>query len=202
MKSTYTDKQLLDRVRDLPSFNPHRFMILPKYLLIGVRSMDDLPDQFDDKMYLFVGGEFKLVTSCTTHPGASILKKGWLNFSSEGAAVMKADQFYYNAYQKSDGKKVRHHNGKMQCLRQMEEMLYYRDNNNNDRSEEIGQVYKGNYSTNVHGSNYNLYLKIRTSIIGNWSAGCQVVNDIPKYVELLNYVPLDVRVSYALLKEF
>lgn len=202
MESTYTDKQLLDRVRDLPSFAPHRFRILPKYLLIGVRSKDDVPDAFDDKAYLYVNGVFVLVTSCTTNPGVSVLKKGWFNFSKLGAAVLKSDEFYFEAYQKSDGKSVPHHHFRMQCLRQMEEMLYYRDNNNNDKSEELGEIYKGNFSTNVHGANYNLLSKVKTVVVGNWSAGCQVVNDIPKYASLLNYIPLGVRVSYALLKEF
>jgi len=202
MTKFYDPEKLLIRVNGLSSYKKVNPNPVPEYLIVGVRSKEDLPDQFDDQMYLFVKGSLVWTSSCTTNPGVAILKKGWLNFNKMGAAIVKDDEFYHNVYQKSDGKAIPHLHGRMQCLRQMEQMLYYLDNNNDDRVDEIGNVYSGLYFTHIHASNFDLTSRIITTIVGNWSAGCQVVNDIPKYDQLLDLIPYGVRVSYALVKEF
>lgn len=196
----YTSKQLLERVISLPSYNPKTG--LPKNLIVAVRSTEDNPNVFDDKMYFFLNGEFQFVTSCTTNPGTPTLLGGWKKFNNLGAAVLKSNEVYYDAYMKSDGKTVRHHNGKMPCLRQIKPMKYFRDSNNNSKSDEIGQIHVGNFATNIHLNSYNLLNRIINRFIGEWSAGCQVLNVAQDYTRLLNTYPFDEPVTYVLLKEF
>jgi hypothetical protein len=196
----YTSEQLLNRVKSLPSFDPKRG--IPKNLIIGVRSEEDTPNVFDDKMYAFINGQFQLVTSCTTNPGGPVLLGGWKRFNSIGAAVLKSDEVYYDAYMRSDGKSVRHHQGKMPCLRQVRSMKYFRDGNNDAKTDEVGQIHIGNFSTNIHANNYNLSSRVVSRIIGEWSAGCQVVNVLSDYTRLLETYPFGEPITYVLLKEF
>ncbi len=109
----YTDSELIEQMMSLPSY-----LCIPEgYHIIAVRSSEDDPDKFDDKMYLFKGTECISVFTCTTNTGTY----GLLNFrkwSKLGAAVIKSNEIYYFAFEKSDGKRVRHHKGKMPCLRQ------------------------------------------------------------------------------------
>jgi hypothetical protein len=196
----YTSKQLLDKVMSLPSYDKSKG--LPKNLIIAVRSEEDTPNVFDDKMYVYLDNKFQFVTSCTTNPGGPILTGGWRKFNKLGAAVLKSNEVYYDAYMKSDGKSVRHHNGKMPCLRQMKAMKYFRDGNNDLKTDEVGQIHVGNFSTNIHSNNYNLYNRIVSKFIGEWSAGCQVLNISEDYRKLLDTYPLNEGITYVLLKEF
>jgi len=194
---TFTDAELIDRMKALPSFKG-----IPKNLVIGVRSKDDATNIFDDKLFVYINKEFRLVASCTTNPGGPILMGGWKKFNSDGAAILKADEIYYDAYLKTDGSKERpHHNGKMQCLRQVKPMYYYRDNDNDGKAEEIGKKYFANYGTNIHFNSYNIWNKIKNQFIGDWSAGCQVLNVSDEYIKLLSLMDNDF-ITYCLLKEF
>ncbi len=105
MVRDYTDKQLLEKVKSLSSFTK----IPSGYWLLGVRSQDDLPNRFDDKIYLFKGDEFILVTSGTTNPGTPTLKQ-FEKVNKDGAAVLKADEWYHNVW------KYGKHNGKVEAL--------------------------------------------------------------------------------------
>ena len=194
----YTSKELLDRMRSLPSF---KYMPQHEHL-IAVRSKEDAPDRFDDKLYLFWGETFIAVMPCTTNSGTY----GLLNFfkwNRNGAAVIMFDEVYYNAFMKSDGKKVRHHKGKMQCLRQIAPMKYCRDKNRDSKIDASGKVYYGNYSTNVHANSYVHKKGIRSWLIGRWSVGCTVVNDLTKYyLSLLKNIRYNQPVTYTGLNEF
>ena len=194
----YTSKQLLDRMKSLPSFkhipnNEH---------VIVVRSNEDEPDRFDDKLYLFRGTEFISVMPCTSNSGTYGLNN-FLKWNRKGTAVIKFDEVYYNSFLKSDGKYVRHHNGKMKCLRQIAPMKYYRDNDRDSKIDESGEIYEGNHSTNVHANSYTHKKGIRSWLIGRWSVGCTVVNDLTKYYEvLLKEIDYNSPVTYTGLKEF
>lgn len=194
----YTDKELIERVKVLPSYN----WVIPKYLIIGVRSKEDTPNVFDDKMYVFIDGVFKMVASCTTNPGSPTLLGGWKKYNKNGAAILKSDEIYYDAYRKSNGGSIQHHNGKMPCLRQVSKMFYFRDGNNNNKSDEVGDLYFDNYSTNIHFNNYDLKTKIIGTFVNGWSAGCQVLNNAEQYNELLSLMPEKESITYCLLKEF
>ena len=80
-------------------------------------------------------------------------------------------------------------------------MAYYRDGNNDTKTDTVGQIEIANNSTNIHFNSYNIWNKIKTTIVGVWSAGCQVLNDSNDYNRLINLFG-DEPVSYALLNEF
>lgn len=193
----YTSEQLINRVKSLPSFK-----VIPENLLIGVRSNADAENQFDDKFYLFINGKFVSLATGTTNPGASVLKGGWKKYNKLGAAIVKSDEIYYDVYMKSDGKTIRHHNGKTPCFRQIRNMMYYRDGNNNGKSEEIGQIYVGNFSTNFHPAKFGWGMKFVSNLINGWSAGCQVPNKSAEFEAIYNAVAFGKPITYALLREF
>lgn len=192
---SYTDKELLLKVKSLPSFK-----IIPKdFWLLGVRSNEDEPNMFDDKFYLFYGEKFILVTSGTTNPGINGLMN-FIEYNSKGCAVIKANEWYYNLWRNGL------HKGKMKALVQVSDILFYRDNNKNNKSEEIGVLYKGNIGINFHTCTYNLtpnfLKKFWLKIIGAWSLGCQVSNVGKDYELIIKNVSKQTLVSYCLIDEF
>jgi len=195
---SYTDKELLDRMKSLDSFTH-----MPEsHHIIALRSKEDVADRYDDKLYLFKGEKFVSVMSCTTNSG----KYGLLNFmkwNKKGTAVIKFDEVYYDTFMKSDGDCVRHHNSKMPCLRQMGPMKYYRDNNKDLKIDEAGEVFEANNSTNIHGNSYVAKKGIISWTIGKWGTGCIVVNDLTKYFEvLLLRIKFNKLITFTGLKEF
>jgi hypothetical protein len=191
MVRQYTDKQLLARVKDLDSFKN----IPAGYWLLGVRSLDDIPNTFDDKIYLFKGEEFVLVTSATTNPGTNTLKQ-FEKVNKDGAAVLKADQWYYNVW------KYGKHNGKVEALLQLgNKVQVYRDTDRDSKSEEQGALQSGYFGINFHPNTYDLSKGSGTNI-GWWSAGCQVVNNIPNYKTMIKLLKNEKFVTYCLVDEF
>lgn len=191
MVRPYTDKQLLEKARSLSSFKN----IPEGYWLLGVRSLDDIPNTFDDKIYLFKGEEFVLVTSATTNPGTNTLKQ-FEKVNKDGAAVLKADEWYYNVW------KYGKHNGKVEALLQLgNKVTVYRDTDKDLKSEEQGKLQSGYFGINFHPNTYDLTKGSGTNI-GWWSAGCQVVNNIPNYKIMIKLLKNEKFVSYCLLNEF
>jgi hypothetical protein len=195
---SYTDKQLIDRMKSLPSY-----LYVPKGMhIIVVRSEEDAPDKYDDKLYLFKGEKCMDVMSCTSNSGLYGLRY-WAKWSKFGTAVIKFDEIYYNSFQKTDGKKIRHHKGKMQALRQIAPLKYYRDSNKDNKIDETGRIHEGINHTNVHTNSYKHKKGIRSWIIGKWGTGCTVVNDLTKYWEVLMVkITYNEPVTYTGLKEF
>ena len=191
MVRPYTDKQLLEKVKSLSSFTK----IPSGYWLLGVRSQDDLPNLFDDKIYLFKGEEFVLVTSATTNAGTPTLRQ-FEKVNKDGAAVLKADEWYYNVW------KYGKHNGKVEALLQLgNKVTVYRDTDKDDKSEEQGKLQSGYFGINFHPNTYDLTKPSGTNI-GWWSAGCQVVNNIPNYKLMIGLLKREKLVTYCLINEF
>jgi len=188
----YTDEQLLNRAIEFGA------KIVPnKYLGISVQNSKDNFNKFDDKFYLFLGGEFVLATSITTNPGKNAL----LNFdkggNKAGAAVWKTNEVYENLF--SYGL----HKGKMPCLRQVESIKYYRDNDKDEKAEQIGDLHEGIIYANFHGVDYSEGSEIIKEDIGGWSYGCQVCNNMPVYRVIIEKVRSNpFKMDYALLAEF
>ena len=194
MVKNYTDKQLLSKVQEIKNFKG-----IPRdYWLLGVRSNEDIADIFDDKIYIYKGTEFIKVLRATTNPGKVILKSGFLKYNKDGAAVLKSDYWHYDCW------KFGLHRNKMEALRQCADMPYYRDGNQNEKSEELGDLLKGNVGLNFHGSTYKKYSDIKKNTIGYWSAGCQVCADNLDYREIIKLFKecKQRRFSYCLIKEF
>lgn len=191
MVRPYTDKQLLEKVKSLSSFTK----IPDGYWLLGVRSLDDLPNRFDDKIYLFKGEEFVLVTSATTNAGTPTLRQ-FEKINKDGAAILKADEWYYNVW------KYGKHNCKVEALLQLgNKVTVYRDTDKDDKSEEQGKLQTGYFGINFHPNTYDLSKPSGTNI-GWWSAGCQVVNNISNYKLMIGLLKREKLVTYCLINEF
>lgn len=190
---SYTDEQILTRIKSLPSFKE-----LPSNrYIVGVRSNEDAENVPDDKFYIFEGEKFITMTTGTTNPGSPVLKGGFLKYNKEGAAVLKADEWYYNVWTYGL------HMGKMPALKQVGNFIVFRDGNKNGKSEEIGIPHTGSgYGINFHTMDYNLKSKKIGTAIGEWSAGCQVVNDVEKFYQLIPTFKGVGKVSYVLLNEW
>lgn len=188
---SYTSEQLLNKVKSLPSFKA-----FPQgYWILGVRSNEDEPNKFDDKFYIFRAEEFIKVTSGTTNPGTPILQGGYLKYNKVGAAVVKADEVYYDVW------KFGLHQGKMPALKQVGNFIVYRDGDKDGKSEEIGAPITGSgYGINFHTCSY--LEKVIGENIGSWSAGCQVVNNTEQYYMIINLIKNQNRITYCLLNEF
>ena len=199
---SYTDKQLLDRVKSLPSFKS----IPVGRWIIGVRSQEDAFDAYDDKFYEFEGEKFIRVVKGTTNAGGKIIKGGFKSYTSKGVAVLKSDEWYYNVWQYGL------HRGRMPALLQRgAEVKIYRDGDMDNKTEEEGEIYRGYFGINYHSNTYDFSLKnlnIVKAIIGGWSAGCQVINERSKYIDQMEWYKKAYEaghqtfVSYVLLKEF
>lgn len=187
----YNDKQILDRVKSLKSFKG----IPQGYWIVGVRSNEDAPNKYDDKFYLFNGEQFVKVVTGTTNPGTPILQGGYLKYNKVGAAVVKADEVYYDVW------KFGLHQGKMPALRQVGNFIVYRDGDKDGKSEEIGAPIVGSgYGINFHTCSY--LEKTIGENIGTWSAGCQVVNNTEQYYMIINLIKNQNKITYCLLNEF
>jgi len=180
MVRIYTKDQLLSRVKSLPNY-----LYLPTDIwILGVRSNEDLTDQFDDKFYLFKGEEFLMVTSGTTNKGL------------KGSAVMLGDWWHYELY------KYGLHRGRMKALKQIKPVSYQRDFDNDGKTDSTGTIYNGMIGLNFHGSTYIEGSKKIATKIGGWSEGCQVCNKNEDYEKIIKLVKNQVNVSYCLINEF
>ena len=188
----YTDKQLLDRVEEIGG------LITPnKYLGISVQNSKDGFNIFDDKFYLFLGDEFKLVTTITTNPGKNALLEFDKSGNKKGAAVWKTDEFYKNLY--SYGL----HRGRMPCLRQVEAIKFYRDNDKDEKAEQQGELYEDIIYANFHGVSYDKKSNVIKTNINGWSYGCQVCNNMVHYRKIIKAIrEHPFKMDYALLAEF
>ena len=187
----YTDKELIDRVKSLPSYKG-----LPKnYWILGVQSNEDEFNVFDDKFYLFKGDKFILVTSGTTNAGLTGLHHYW-KYNKDGAAVIKTDEWYYDLW------KFGYHRRRMPALKQIKPIKYYRDWNKNNKAEEIGPMYEGIIGINFHTVLYDRIPNFYRRYINGWSTGCQVVNYVKDYYKILDLVKHQKTVTYCLIKEF
>jgi hypothetical protein len=195
---SYSDKQLLDRVKSLPSFKgvPDGIWIL------GVRSNEDVFDTFDDKFYIFEGDKFLEVITGTTHAGGKILKGGFLRFNKVGAFILKSDEWYHDVwsyiYRSSRGHE----------LRQVRPMMGYRDGDLDNKAEEIGEKIVGLFGINFHTNTFKWYNSVINWIIGSWSAGCQVTNRRDRFLYWMKIFKkrkannTQKFVTYCLINEF
>lgn len=187
----YGDRELLEYVKGLDSFTK-----IPKnYWILGVQSQEDETNKFDDKFYLYKGEEFVLVATGTTNAGINGLK-GYDSYNKYGVAVWKTNEWYPGVW------KFGLHKGKMEALRQVKPIKYYRDGNKNDKIEEIGKMHEGIIYCNFHANTYNKKNTLVRELIGGWSLGCQVCNQTPAYNRIIDLVRNQSSVTYCLIKEF
>lgn len=190
----YTDKQLIERIKQLPSFKT----IPQEYYIIGLRNSKDTSNVFDDIFYLMLGDKIIFTTSGTTNPGLPILQKGYLKYNKAGAAIVEADKIYYDLW------KPGMHLGKIPGLLQLgNKISVFRDGDNDSKAEELGKATEGYYGINFHADQYDINAVDKNSnLIGSWSAGCQVCNNMKEYKEFIKYCKPQKTVTYILLNEF
>ena len=190
MVRNYTDKELLNKVKSLPSFKT-----LPKdYWILGVQSKDDVFNTFDDKFYIFNHDKFIMVATGTTNAGKNGLMK-YNEYNSQGVAVIKTNEWYYEVW------RYGLHKGKMKALKQVRPFLISRDGDKDQLVEEQTSL-PVICGINFHANTYNMLNKVIKETIGEWSLGCQVVNDTEKYVKIIEFLKPQRIVTYCLLKEF
>lgn len=190
MVKNYTDSQLLNKVRSLPSFKA-----IPKgFWILGIQSNEDHFNKYDDKFYLFEGEKFILVTSGTTNAGKNGLLK-YDSYNAEGVAVIKTNEWYYDVW------KYGLHKNKVRALKQVRPFLISRDGDKDEQIEE-GKAIPMLAGINFHPNTYDLNDKTIKELIGGWSLGCQVVNNTEKFVKIMDLIQPQKVVSYCLLKEF
>lgn len=185
----YQDQQLIDRVAGLETFRDWR----PGVFDIWVRSRGDAFNKFDDKVYTFEVGPgldpvFKLVATGTSNAGAEGLKH-FDKYNREGCAVLKADVIVYDSHAYGL------HKAKYPAYRQVKGFPYYRDNDRDNKAEEIGEIHNDIIGANCHKAGWF------STEIGGWSVACLVRNrqtDFDKWMRYMNRRPLSV----AILSEF
>lgn len=155
-------------------------------LIVGVRSLADKPNEFDDMIYLLtVDGFFQF--KGTTNPGTDWL----LNFmNGKGTAVLKPGQYTY---------KFGLHKG-YEALVQASPVTVYRDSDKDTRSEETAVTETGYFGINIHrASKFKVLQKI-----GLYSAGCAVIQNPKDFDVLISELKKSGKKEflYSLVKEF
>ena len=189
---SYTADQLLERVADTAKgFNHYP----ADYWLLGIRSNEDEYNKFDDKFYLFYGIEFKKVYSGTTNTGANGLKN-FETYNKDGVAILEADRIVYGSHRRgiSKGRPV---------YRQDKPFPYYRDNDKDNKSEELGQVINDEI---IHAHIHDVKMgnvDADKEFINGWSLACQVFNNGEHWHKFFNVLTKEQEyITYCLLNEF
>lgn len=178
----YTTEELRARFKEMG----YQF---PEFHVIGVRSNADVPDRFDDSIYLYDNGELLYFEKATTNPGAHWLQN-FLNKS--GTAVLKLGQ-YINTWI------IGKHQGLYKALVQIRPVTVWRDADK-DLKSETGKEDTGMFGINIHRANPS----ITSVLIGKWSAGCQVLANPVEFDTLISRCERSAKTqfTYTLLQEF
>jgi putative chitinase len=186
---TFTDEEVLARVRALPSFKG--FPTGP--LDVWIRSEADAFDSFDDKAFTYEcygdskPPKFIMSRVGTTNAGSYGLKN-FGEYNHLGCAVLKSDVIVYDSHRYGEHKKK-------PAYRQAKGFPYFRDNNRNEKAEEIGPEYNDIILANVHRAGQN------STVIKDWSTACLVTANLTKFLDWLKWMnkrPLTV----CILKEW
>lgn len=188
---SYTDEELLERVFELETFE-----VFPElFWCIWVRSNEDAFNKFDDKMYLFKGTKFVKVYKVTTNAG----KNGLLNFdkyNKDGCAVLKSDTIVYNSHKRGL------HKGKVEAYRQDKSFPYFRDNDKDQKAEEIGEERSGVIYANIHPATYEKGSDLEKEFINGWSLACLVFAKGTDFEDFMKRTEGQLYLTNAILKEF
>lgn len=186
---SFTDEEVLARVKSLPTFKgfPNGPMD------VWIRSAADAFDSFDDKAFTYecYGNakppKFIMARGGTTNAGSYGLKH-FEEYNHLGCAVLRSDFIVYDSHRNGL------HKGKP-AYRQAKGFPYFRDNNRNERADEVGKEYDDIIFANVHRAGAN------STVIKNWSTACLVTANLTKFLEWFKWMnkrPLTV----CILKEW
>lgn len=160
--------------------------------IIGIRDLREgivQRDNFNDALvctYKINGKWYKDIWSISTDPGLKMLGAP---MNSAGTAILVPGQ-YRGAYQ------IGLHKGQYQALTQKKPVKVFRDRNKDNKLDfNSSTIQEGMFGINIHGSmNANLSATMdpnkvnptwESSIVGSWSAGCQVFKNAKDYAEFM-----------------
>lgn len=182
---TFTATELLERVSKLKSFKGFP----TDYWDIWVRSSEDKYNAFDDKVYTFKGEKFQMVCTGTTNAGSEGLKE-FDEYNKLGCAVLKSDVIVYNSHS------LGLHKGKYTCYRQSKGFPYFRDNDKDNKAEEIGIEFNDIIYANCHKAGES------STVIGGWSVACLVRNVKSQFDNWMRMLNKQKNLTVCILKEF
>lgn len=152
--------------------------------LLGIRNANVKSDAFDDKyiVYYKVNKKWDIYYfSCTTDPGkAHLMNPIFDEAKKDGALILKHGEQYRSAYTLGfhGGGNWRH-----RALIQTGKLKGFRDNNRDDILDlDPTSVTEGLYGANHH----TAFLTADATVVGAWSAGCQVINKHIEYKKLID----------------
>ena len=177
MVRSYTDKELLTLAAEAEGFKGYP----SNHWIIGIRSKEDVFNEFDDKFYIFKGTNFIKVLTGTTNCGDRGLL-GFFKYKAKGAATLKADYWHHKVWAYGL------HRSKMQALRQVRPTAMYRDNNLDEQ-------------VNFHTTSVTRLHRAINKFINGHSLGCQVANNPYEYYKVIGLFKVQRSVTYCLLKE-
>lgn len=172
----FTDAEVLSRISGLPTFTGFPNGVMD----VWIRSLADEFDSFDDKAFTYecfgnsATPEFIMARNGTTNAGSYGLKR-FHEYNHLGCAVLKSDIIVYDSHTWGL------HKGK-RAYRQAKKFPYYRDNNRNERAEEIGTEYSNIILANVHRAGQN------STVIGKWSTACLVTSNLNKFLTFIDFM--------------
>lgn len=166
--------------------------------LIGVRSEDNAPNQFNDVLCVMIDdaeGKTQLLQfPITTDPGQYYLEHP---INVAGTAILMTGH-YRRCW------RIGAHRGQYKALVQRGLMTVYRDNNRNALIDpQPEKIQTGYFGINLHHAAPNGY----TLKVGKWSAGCQVFQNVDDFYQVMDLVEQSANLfgpefSYTLLDEF
>lgn len=191
----YTDKQVIEKVESLPTFKGWKKGIYD----VWVRSEADQYDAFDDKAFTFevesndATPKFIMKREGTTNTGSYGLKN-FEDYNASGAAVLKSNVIVYDSHVYGNHP----YRGGKPAYRQSKAWPYFRDNNKNNKAEEIGKELSGVIGANIHRAGVN------STVIKNWSTACLVTANLAKFQAWLDFMIKKGKPSLhvAILKEW
>jgi hypothetical protein len=148
--------------------------------IVGVRNNETkgkVTNAFDDCITLSYkkDGEWKFhCYECTTDPGTHWVDHPMLKI---GVAILKPGQY-------RSSHKIRLHGGKYTALGQQKNVTVYRDNNRDDNFDlDESKTTTGLFGINIHRA--TKWAGKKSTQVGKWSAGCQVINSNDDWTEFL-----------------
>lgn len=141
--------------------------------IIGVRSVNSVPNQFDDWMFVFWryhGEDVLKQYRITTDPGLYYLKNP---MNVNGTAILPPGQ-YANCF------KIGLHNGKYEALVQAKPITVIRDFNRDGKLDfDSARKDTGMFGINIHRAGED------SQTVDRWSAGCQVFQRMDEFEEFM-----------------
>lgn len=191
------DNISIDRLRDSLQALGYRFFERGDYNLnlIAIRSADTNANTFNDLLCVAykVDGQWQLKKyPITTDPG-QYYREHPMNV--KGTAIMVPGQH-------SGGFKLGLRKGRFPALIQARALPVWRDNNRDQQLDMTGKVDRGWHAIQVHHAREGG----TSTIVGKWSAGCQVLANADDHVELISLCQMQIpywgdRYTWTLLNE-